>query len=116
NSGAVNAGAGQTLRSAGPINNTGVINVTGGGIIGAGAVNNSAGGVIQGGGTIGNALSNNGGIISATSTSIPLVLNNFTTNPAAGQVRVFDGASLTIGTALANQGLITLKGSGAVLS
>jgi len=116
NSGTVNAGAAQTLRSAGAINNSGVINLTGGGIIGAGAVNNNAGGVIQGGGTIGNALTNNGGIISSTSTSTPLALGNFTTNPPAGQIRVFDGAFLTIGTSLANSGLITLKGSGAVLS
>jgi len=79
------------------------------------AVTNYAGAVIRGCSSIGGRLTNEGGLIYA---NLPgtLLIRELTSNTLGGELRVADGATMSILTAFANDGEINLEGPNAALA
>jgi fibronectin-binding autotransporter adhesin len=118
NAGTISVPTGRQLQwnSAASFGNTGVVQLTGGTIAGTGSISNNVGGEIRGGGAIQSALSNIGGLVRATG-SDPLVIANLSgNNTAGGELRVDDGATMTIQNTFNSSGTIVLGGSGATLN
>jgi len=136
NEGTINVHAGQCFAPWYAMENTGVVNLTGGGIapgvLGASVpLTNSEGGILRGDGSVSLQVTNQGGLIHANGSNM-LLLTKFAGNFAGGELRVEDGSSLRIlGAAppsgasglgdsppprIPNQGSIVLKGANATLS
>ncbi len=81
----------------------------------AAAVTNQAGGVIRGCSSIGGRLTNSGGLVYA---DLPgtLLIRELTANTLGGELRIADGATMSILTAFDNEGEINLEGPNAVLA
>ncbi len=106
--------AGRTLRLDGWLDNFGLIDLDGGGIIGSGWMTNEPEGVIRGGSGIGPALTN-AGLIHADADSTLLITDLSGGNLGSGELRIDDGAGIHVMSAFSNAGLIRLQGPGASL-
>ena len=115
NYGSIDADSGESLRADGGLDNYGTIDLDGGSITGGGALINYAGGVIRGGSAISALFQNTGGLVHADGTST-LVIVTMTTNSSGGEMRINDGAGISVASGFTNQATVVLGGAGAMLS
>ena len=116
NLGAVNISVTETLDISSALTNGGKITLSDGTIIGSGSIGNDPGGTIQGSGGVNVPVENNGGVIRATEGS-PLVISALPGgNVSGGELAVAPNATLRIDAAFVNAGMVTLEGTGAMLT
>ena len=116
NFGSIAVATNQSLRPDGGLTNSGLINLTGGGVGGTGTITNSNSGTIQGSGGISIPVTNDGGIIETTA-GTTLVLSNFSGgNINGGHLEIADNTQLTSPLAFASGGTIVLKGANAIVA
>jgi hypothetical protein len=113
NNGDVYLGAGQKLGSNTTLYNYGGVNLSGGAVQYA-SIQNESGGVISGRGAVSGAILNLGGLIHATGGT--LNLTGVSVANLGGVFQVDPFSTLNISTLFTNTGLISLGGTGAVLS
>jgi autotransporter-associated beta strand protein len=115
----------QLSLSGGNLANTGQIVVTGGSITGTASLLNQLGGQIigdtsdilttLGGGSVLVPLTNSGGLVHAKGTN-PLTIANLLGNTGGGELRVDDGATLTVQNSFVSSGTIVLAGANSIFS
>jgi fibronectin-binding autotransporter adhesin len=97
-------------------NNTGLVRLTGGSISGTGPIANNSGGEIRGSGTVQSAVTNAGGLVHATG-SDPLIIQNLSGgNSAGGELRIDEGATMTVASTFSSSGTVMLGGNNASLN
>lgn len=102
----------------GSLTNAGIISLNNGSPLSGGALINNPTGVLRGDGVVNMALTNQG-LIDANGTSGLTLVNFSGGNQAGGVIRVESGDSVQVrngGSAIANQGTITLVGASSLLS
>ena len=115
NYGTISVSSSQTLRQDGTMANRGLIDLMGGAIAGGGSLTNEPGGVIRGGSGISAAVTNRG-LIHANGTSTLLLGDLSGGNAASGELRIDDGAGLSVLTPFDNAGVVRLLGGGSQLA
>lgn len=99
-----------------PFNNTGLIQLNGGGVAGNGDYSNLPGGEIRGSGTVTSTITNSGGLIRATG-PLPLTIVDLSgNNTGSGEMRVDNGATMNVQSHFLSSGTIVLGGADATLN
>ncbi|MGB2823947.1 MAG: hypothetical protein WBF17_23410, partial [Phycisphaerae bacterium] len=119
NYGDLSVSSGCTLRTDDALHNYGRLDLRGGSVSGDGTMTNHAGGIITGGSGVSVPLTNDGGLIHATSYGPPvavLLITDFSGgNLNGGELRIDDNCAINVLTAVSNDGLISLNGPDAQL-
>jgi autotransporter-associated beta strand protein len=118
NSGTMSVPTGRQLQwnSTAVFGNTGLVQLAGGAFAGTGVLSNNVGGEIRGGGAVLSPLANAGGIVRASGPD-PLVITSLSgNNTAGGELRVDEGATMSVQSAFNSSGTIVLGGPSASLN